>query len=74
MKFCKDCKNAYLPFVDWLFLGGYRFAKCRRKYLSTIDKVTGEEKYLDTFCSTEREDYGIIDSCGTDAKYFEAKK
>lgn len=74
MKLCKDCKHAYVGWADWLLLDGYKFARCRRQHLQSVDKVTGETVYYNTFCSTERDDYGIIDTCGSKAKYFEAKK
>lgn len=74
MKLCKNCKHAYIGWADWLFLGGYRYALCRRPSLQSINRVTGEVEYYDGFCSTQRDDYGIIDSCGSKAKYFEAKK
>lgn len=57
----------------------YRGAMCVRIQAQRISPVTGEIEIerSNNFCVTERNTYGTppneIDTCGPDAKYFEAK-
>lgn len=49
----------------------YQFAKCIRPISG--DLVSGTVKN-NNFCSCERVSYNVLDTCGKEAKYFEAKK
>lgn len=70
-KLCMYCKHAKIGWFDWLFLGGYRFAKCthpalnREAIYSPVngEKIAGEEYY----CSVMRR-Y----DCGDEGKYYES--
>jgi hypothetical protein len=74
-KLCKDCKYCRPDWIIKIISFGieseYQFAKCARPISG--DLVSGTEK-LNTFCSCERVSYDVINTCGKDAKYFEAKK
>jgi hypothetical protein len=65
MKFCKDCKwfrlDAGMP---------AEFANCVQPDLVKYDPVDGK---LNTFCRTERRDYGTpeTDKCGAQGKLWE---
>ncbi len=73
MKLCKDCKYAHTDFFNRLF-GQYDFAHCRRPFFKSINPVTGKPEYHRTYCAVERENFGSLDTCGSEAKYFEEKK
>lgn len=47
----------------------YEYAKCAR--VDEYSAIHGTP--ITEFCSIERRDYNCLDSCGKDAKYWEAK-
>ena len=83
---CKKCKFYKRKWTDRLFFIGHEFAICTRitypeayriswkKLFPTLSApfYSGEEHY--SFCSLERQEYLMLDTCGLDAKYFESKK
>jgi hypothetical protein len=67
IKLCKDCK--YFE-RSWLIFSNGQFDKCTRsEHKSPNLVIGGVMKSEKKFCTIER-DY----SCGTGAKFFEAKK
>lgn len=65
MKFCKDCK--------WMRLEARQsieYAQCLHPDLVKYDPVDGK---INTFCRTERRDYGTpeTDKCGAQGKLWE---
>lgn len=74
LKFCKDCRHA----IDFgPNTGGLR---CARPIISL---VTGEKRLrlhntnyseADAFCSWQRQANYVGDRCGTEARFFEAKR
>lgn len=68
LRFCKDCKFFRMTLFQQLFLE-INFARCthpKALELSADGMVDGKTGY---YCSSMR-----ICSCGTEAKYFEARK
>lgn len=74
-KFCKDCKHCHRSWGDiiWLF-GTYRYAECKHPMHNNISPVDGKPMSPYKACQVERKDWGMLDVCGPDGKYFEAKK
>jgi len=73
LKYCKDCKH-YRPerLLQILTLGiesPYESARCTRPKINLVSMDAGK-----TFCSSERISYHSIDTCGSDGKYWEARK
>ena len=68
MKLCKDCNWVKR---DWMF--GWEFAKCKnpKSYTFSADLVSGGEHH--GYCSIERANYGTLNNCGPEGKYFEPK-
>jgi len=64
MNYCKDCKHCVPARI--VFIRFSEFDKCRH----TLDPVSGKVKH---FCEIERKNWGLLDVCGPDAKYFEPK-
>lgn len=74
LKYCKDCEHCRPEIAEIIFTFGFgdglKHARCARP--KDNDLVSG--KSCQEFCSYERISYHTIDTCGKDAKYFEARK
>jgi hypothetical protein len=73
-KYCKDCKfckpTRLMQILSLGMLNPYEFATCSRPISDNL--VDGKPKL--SFCENQRVDYDSLDTCGTNAKYFEARK
>lgn len=74
LKYCKNCKHCRPEIAEIIFTLGFgdglEYARCVRPRGN--DLVSGNS--VKTFCSCERSTYYTIDTCGKDAKYYEARK
>lgn len=73
-KVCRDCKFCRpVSRFDILGWGESRWhsATCNRPSRIEIDIVSGRTEA--PYCSCERTSYETIDTCGANAKYFEAR-
>jgi hypothetical protein len=74
LKYCKNCKhcrpNRLMHILSLGTINLYEFAKCMRP--QPDDLVSQSPKFF--YCSTERTSYFTIDTCGTEGKYWEARK
>lgn len=82
-RLCRECRWAYRAPLDRILLcfDSWRFAQCRRPGITELgapgtEKLVTGRSYSTTpnFCSVEREMYFALDTCGRDARYFEARK
>lgn len=70
---CKDCKWARVGALNWLLLGGYRYAACHKWPMkkAKVSLVTGETKRAEyNYCSVQRKSYG---NCGPEGRGFEPR-
>jgi hypothetical protein len=77
LKKCKDCAycrpDVLMQILSLGFDNGLYGAKCVREQPNKYDLVSGN-KCKPTLCSSERISYRYIDTCGENAKYWEARK
>ncbi len=73
MKFCRDCKWAYVGFFERLF-EGYKFAECHHPEVSEqhLNPVTGKLTRTWLRCEANRDQ--IIGKCLKEGKYWEIKE
>ena len=73
LKYCKNCKHCrpdrFLQIISFGLFTPFDTAKCVRP---KIDLVSGGVQL--EYCRAERMSYHTIDTCGENAKYFEARK
>ena len=75
-KFCKDCKHVRVEKVLFFIPVYNALAECGRlDDQGPISPVTGKRVLTPRYyCHSERVDWTYRNSCGSEAKYFEAKK